>query len=94
MLDRPPTKRRPAAPSAAADKRRAQYRARRRRWRQRKAAGKVLLSVEAEEIAFTEALVLSRRLSADVEPTRNALAQAASVVIDDFVARWVSEKPK
>jgi len=53
----------------------------------------VLLSVEADEHAFTEALALSSRLGADVEPTRKALAKAAGVVIDDFVKRWVSKKP-
>jgi len=69
------------------DKRRAQYRARRRRWRRRRAQGKILIAAEVDEHRFIEALQLSGRLyklPVDAIPTRAQLAAAAGGVLADF----------
>jgi hypothetical protein len=82
MLNRPP-------PTAANVLRRE----RKRRCRHRQANGLVVLRVEAHEDRLAEALLHSGRLTDEQALHRDAIEQAASLIVSDFIARWLGTRP-
>jgi hypothetical protein len=70
------------------DNRRAAGRERQRRSRDRRARGRTVFDVEADEGAVIRTLVQSGRLSADEALRRTSVESALAAMVADWIERW------
>jgi hypothetical protein len=65
---------------------------RKRRYRRRRAAGRILLRVEASDYELTLALIKSGYLAEAQSVDRHAVEAATAKVLPDWVERWLSHR--
>lgn len=70
------------------DARRQAARAREARSRKRRKMGKLILSVEVDEVGLIEALIAAGRLSEPDAGSRPKVGTALQTIVDDFIAWW------
>jgi hypothetical protein len=70
------------------DKRRASARERKRRSRDRRARGRIIFNVEADEFSVIDTLILSGRLSEDEASQRHKVEKALGAMVGDWLERW------
>jgi hypothetical protein len=63
--------------------------AKKRAYRRRLRAGRIVLKVEVGECELAEALIRAERVRADAALARDALQHEAEAILQDFVARML-----
>jgi hypothetical protein len=65
--------------------------AKKRAYRRRLRAGRIVLKVEVGECELAEALIRAERVTADAALARDALQHEAEAILQDFIARMLGK---